>query len=468
MPGEENQPAAPTGVVNATNDQARALDAARAEGARLEAARQSGIREAVELGGLDAAFANQLIARSDMTVADAGMAVLREQAKRSAADPTRGAADIRIVSEQTDVRRAAMSDAIVLRCNPNAAIRTDAGRVEAARQFRGHNLMDMARSCVEAAGGNTSGLSRREIAVLALNLDNDMRGRAGMQSTSDLPHILGSTINRTLRAAYEIQVRTFTGWARRSTAPDFREVARVQLSESSAFRKVKEGGEYKALSFGEGAEKFALAKSGGIIALTWESIINDDLSAFDRLPTMLAAEAAALEGDAVYGILIGNPKMSDGKDLFHAGHANLAAAGGAIDEIALGAARAAMRKQKGMQGRILNLAPSFLIVGPDNETAANKYTSASFVAAKAGDVNPNFNTSLEVVVDGRIANDDWFMAAAPTLVDTIEYAYLEGEEGLFTEQRVGFEVDGLQIKARHVFAAKAIDYRGLYKNPGAA
>ena len=111
--------------------------------------------------------------------------------------------------------------------------------------------------------------------------------------------------------------------------------------------------------------------------------------------------------------------------------------------------------------------PSFLIVGPDNETAANKYTSASFVAAKAGDINPNYNTSLEVVVEARIDNRDWFMSAAPTLIDTIEYAYLEGEEGLYTEQRQGFEVDGLQIKARHAFAAAPIDWRGLWKTPGA-
>jgi hypothetical protein len=52
-------------------------------------------------------------------------------------------------------------------------------------------------------------------------------------------------------------------------------------------------------------------------------------------------------------------------------------------------------------------------------------------------------------------------------VDTIEYAYLEGEEGIFTETRQGFEVDGVEIKVRHVFGAKAIDFRGMYKNAGA-
>lgn len=461
MPGEQDNQAASNAATQAQ------LDAARAEGARLESERQAGIREAVRLGGLDEAYAQQLIGRSDMTAADAGMAVLREKAKRDAAAPTRSAADIRTISDETEQRRAALGDAIVLRTNPNAPISKDAARMEAARQYRGMTLMDMARESIEAAGGSTRSLSRREIAVIALNLDRDMQGRAGMQSGSDFPQILAGTVNRTLRTAYGLQPRTFTGWARESTAPDFREVARTQLSESAAFKQINPGGEYKMLTFGDSAEKYSLSKFGGIVAITWESIINDDLGAFDRIPLALAAEAAAIEGDIVYGILTGAALMSDGVALFDAAHNNLAGAAGAISDITLGDARAAMRKQIGLKGRVLNLTPSFLITGPDNESLANKYTSASFVAAKASDINPNFNTSLEVVIDPRIQGKAWHLAATPALVDTIEYAYLEGEQGLFTETRQGFEVDGVQIKARHVFGAKAIDWRGMYKNAGA-
>jgi len=462
MPGDQGNPAASSNAPTQAQ-----LDAARAEGATQEAARQAGIREAVRLGGLDEAYAQQLIGQRDMSAADAGMAVLREKAKRDAAAPTRSAADIRTVSDETEMRRAAIGDAIVLRANPNAAFRSDTKRMDAARQYRGMTLMDMARESIEAAGGSARSLSRREIAVMALNLDRDMMGRAGMSSTSDFPQILAGTVNRTLRTAYGIQPRTFTGWARESTAPDFREVARTQLSESAAFKQIKEGGEYKMITFGDSAEKYSLGKWGGIVALTWETIINDDLGAFDRIPLALAAEAAAIEGDIVYGILTGAAAMSDGTALFHADHDNLAAVAGAITDVTLGDGRAAMRKQIGLKGRVLNLTPSFLIVGPDNESAANKYTSASFVAAKAGDINPNYNTSLEVVVDPRIQGKEWHLSATPALVDTIEYAYLEGEQGLFTETRQGFEVDGLQIKARHVFGAKAIDWRGMYKNAGA-
>ena len=126
-----------------------------------------------------------------------------------------------------------------------------------------------------------------------------------------------------------------------------------------------------------------------------------------------------------------------------------------------------MRKQTAPDGSVLNLTPSILIVGPDNEAAANKYTSAQFVAAKSVDINPVYNTSLTVVVDARVAGTNWYLSASPALIDTVEYSYLEGENGLFTERREGFEVDGLEIKARLVFAAKAIDWRGLYKNVGA-
>jgi hypothetical protein len=467
MPGEQNNSAAPTPaapVVQLPNE--RALADARAEGARFESERQAGIREAVQLGGLDAAFADQLIGNRDMAASDAGLAVLREKAKRDSATPTRSAANIETISDETERRRQAIGDAIVLRANPNPDFRKDAARMGAARQFRGFDLVDMAREAIEAAGGNTRGFSRREVAVMALNLQRDMQVRGGMHSTSDFPEILAGTVNRTLRAAYALQPRTFTGWARESTAPDFRQVARTQLSESSAFQKINEAGEYKALTFGESAEKYSLGKYGGIVAITWESIINDDLSAFDRVPVALAAEAAALEGDIVYGILTANAAMSDTIALFHADHKNLAGAG-AISDVTLGAGRAAMRKQVGLKGRVLNLTPSFLIVGPDKEVEANKYTSASFVAAKASDINPNFNTSLEVVVEPRVAGNLWFLSAAPALVDTVEFSYLEGEQGLYTEQRQGFEVDGLQIKARHVFAAKAIDWRGMWKNPGA-
>ena len=56
------------------------------------------------------------------------------------------------------------------------------------------------------------------------------------------------------------------------------------------------------------------------------------------------------------------------------------------------------------------------------------------------------------------------LVASPAAIDTIEYA----QEGVALETRMGFDVDGIEIRARLDFGAKAIDWRGLYKNPGVA
>lgn len=472
MTPEEIAAAAAVAATRAANPTAPDADALRQAGIQDERQRSADIRTAVQaarstLGAEADALATRLI-DAGVGVDEARKQIIDALAEASKGQAVRGAAQIRTERDEVETLRTRMSDALVLRNNPNA---TDfAGTkidVAGARNFRGMDLMDMARRSIAAAGGNADGLSRRQIAMAALNLDADSRRSAGMMGTSDFPFILASTVNRSLRAAYEQAPRTFTGWARQSTNKDFREKAVGQLSGMSQFSKINEGGEYKIMTFSDSSEKYSLSKYGGIVPITWESIINDDLDAFGRLPRMIAEEAAALEGDLVYAALLGNPTMADTMALFHSNHANLAGTAGAINDVTLGAGRAAMRKQTGANGRVLNLAPEILIVGPDKEAEALKYTSSNFVASKSVDINPAFNTSLSVIVDNRVTGNQWYLASPPNRVDTVEYAYLEGENGLFTTRREGFEVDGVEIKARHVFAAKAIDHRGLYKNAGA-
>ena len=49
----------------------------------------------------------------------------------------------------------------------------------------------------------------------------------------------------------------------------------------------------------------------------------------------------------------------------------------------------------------------------------------------------------------------------------IEYAYLQGFEGLQVQTQVGFDTDGVEIKARLDFGAGGVDFRGAFRNPGA-
>lgn len=452
----------PTGdITMLTPEQKQALaarrDAIRAQFATFES------RADLDQGAL-ATLRQSCEDDTDMTAEQAGAKLLAFLGSATTATPSAAGAPAAaptgsLTQDETVTYREGAFNALLHRANPSAH------KLEgAAAQFRGMDLMDMARDSVERAGHRTRGMSKQEIAVKAL------------QSTSDFPAILSNTINRSLRAGYDAAPRTFLPFSRQATLPDFKEISRVQLGGAPSLKRVVEGGEYEQGNIGEGAEKYRVHKYGRIVSLTWETIVNDDLDALSRIPFAFGASASDLESDLVYAILTNNPAMADGVALFHADHGNLGTAaklGDALDpskDNPLAAMRKAMRLQKGIEGRYISINPQFLIVPPSLEEVALKATNAAIVAAKGVDLNVT-GVTLTPIVEPRLEDGSataWFAAASPGVIDTIEYAYLEGHEGVFTETKQGFEVDGMQVKCRHVFGAKAIDYRGFYKNAGQA
>ena len=429
--------------------------AIRSAAVAAERQRVKDITEAVRAAKVDESFATRHI-ENGTAIDEVRKDIIAELAKKDANENNTRSANpaVTVGTEQVEKVRAAMEEAIVHRVNPTT-------KLDAGREFRGMDLLDMARFSLEQKGISTKGWSKREVAQAALGI-----GERGYHSSSDFPIVLGNTVNRTLRAAYDAQARTFQSFCRRASASDFKEITRAQISGLvGSFDNIPEGGEYKEATLTEGKETYKLAKYGKKIAITWEALINDDLNAFSRIPQAIAAKAAQKQSDIVYGILLNNPKMADNVDLFHSTHGNLGSAA-TINGTSMSAARALMRKQKGLEGDYINVAPRFLIVGPDKETEAQQLINATIVATKTADTNV-FRGAAEIITEARITGNKWFLAADPSQIDTIEYAFLDGEGELFTEQRTGFDIDGLEIKARMVFAAKAIDHRGLFYNPGA-
>jgi len=421
------------------------------EGAKLERARISGIGSAVRTVGLDDKFANDLIERG-ITLDEARQKIFDELAKRQAKSPTIHYGDVATMVDENETRQEHMIDALLYRADPSRNKMTDGGR-----RFAGLRLIDFARSSVEARGIKTEGMYPMAIAERAF------------MATSDLPVILSNVANKSLRTAYEAAPRTFTNWARRTTAPDFKTINRIFMSDAPKLEKVTENGEFKRGVVSEGQETYQLATVGKVIGLTRQAIVNDDMSAFTRIPAMFATAAANYESDIVYAILTANAALADGSALFHAAnHANLTSTGTVIDITSLGVARKLMRLQKTPQSVVMNLSPRYLIVPAALETLAWQFTNPPIFPTQPSSANP-FLGELVTVVEGRLdaaSATAWYLAADPMQIDTIEYCYLEGNEGVYIETRQGFDVDGMEIKARLDFAAKAIDYRGLYKNVG--
>ncbi|GHC33296.1 hypothetical protein GCM10007291_37880 [Gemmobacter nanjingensis] len=403
---------------------------------------------------LERSFAEDLVKRG-VSVDESRRLILDQVAAKS--DETRTFPHVAIPLGGRDeriTRRDAVANALLHRYSPTLFPLEDA-----ARQYRGMTLLELARESLGNAGVNTRGLSRDEVATRALH------------STSDFPEILSAVTNKTLRQAYDAYPRTFALFCRQVLATDFKSMHRVQLGEAPQLLEVGESGEFKRGTLGESKESYRVKTYGRVVAITRQVLINDDLDAFTRIPAMYGNSIAQLESDVVWGIITANPAMADGNALFHTTHKNLAGTGAALDVASVGAARAAMALQTGLDKKtVLNIRPAFLIVPAALELKAEQLVAQNLVPADSAKVVPQSIRTLSPISEPRLdaaSATSWYLAASPNQIDTIEYAYLEGQQGAYIETRNGFDVDGVEIKCRLDFGAKAIDWRGLYKNPGA-
>jgi hypothetical protein len=456
-PAEQNRNADQTAGTSTTAGQTPAGGGTELEQRQApQAVTGEEIRTAARNAGLDADATMDLLARSvgspmtrDQLMADIG----RRFAERDQGGTTVNR--VQVTRDAGDTMRRGMQDAIAHRLSPGSEL-SDVGR-----GYRGMNLLRMAEEFLTVEGVNVRGWSPSEIAERALH------------TSSDFPALMANGMNRRLRSSYDENVPTYRRWARRApNAPNFKSIDVVQMSALPDLLKVNEGGEVKFGTISDGKVSYVVVTYQRALGISRQTIVNDDLRALERVASGFAAASRRLENRVAYAQLTANAAMPDGVALFHANHGNLAGAGGLISAATLGTGRTAMRLQKGLANEELNLAPSFLIVPATQEQVAYQYTSSQYVPAKQSDTNEfrsGGRTAVEPIVESILDGNSttaWYLAASSADVDTVEWCYLEGAEGPQMSSRLGFTIDGVEVKVSLDFGAAVIDHRGLYKNPG--
>lgn len=432
-------------------------------GVSAERDRITGIRLACRAGRVPPSFEDKLITDGTSLV-KAQAAVLDEIRKRGDDDRGPGSKppDIRVGDDPFLHVRAGIENAILSKLWEKKFPLEDVGR-----RYRGMSMFDIASSFLRARGVRTTEMSRMEIAGMALGLT---RGGGGLHTTSDFPILLEDVARKMLRAAYAERPQNFSPIARRKDLPDFRPNRMLQFGNAPQLLQVNEHGEFTRGTIGESKETWQLASFGRIFGITRQALVNDDTDAFSQVPQKFGRSARTLEMNTVWAIITANAAMSDTFALFSTEHLNLDAAPSVISIASISKGRAAMRVQKDLDGEtLLDLNPEYLIVPAALETVAQQFVSNNLSATTSSAVNI-FAGTLEVIVEPRLDADSvtaWYLAAGADQVDTLVYGSLEGDGGPSIETRIGFDIDGIEIKARHDFAAKAVDYRGLWKNPGA-
>ena len=440
------------------------------EAAAIEARRVASIRDyfANPIGGRGASrslaerfpdlFASAL---TDRTVDIAAVSRLVLARMGEGAEPLAPGDHIESHSSGADFAAAA-SDALALRAGariekPHAAVR-DVQRM---------STLDIARACLSQTGRPSRDLSGMRLIKAAL-------------TTSDFPAILENSLGKVLRAGYESDSQSHTAWVKRTTVRDFKAAARVLLGSAPPLAAIVEGGEYTYGGLAENKTSLQIGKFGKALRLTWETLINDDLQAFAKVPAAMGAAARRAEADAVYALFTANSgagqAMQDSVNLFDAGaHANVSATVGAISTGTLGAARSLLRKQLALGGGYLNLNPRFLIVPAESETLAEQVMAqatrhvvdtVTTNTRKLDAATPEWISRLQLVVEPRLnATYGFYVAAAAEQIDTCELATLESEPNPVLEEEREFEVDAIGYKVRHSFVAKFVDWKGIVRVP---
>jgi len=430
-----------------------ATSVAAGNSSRTRAEANAEIRSIARIAGLDQSWIDgQIDGGADPDTAR--RAAFEALANRSA--PAIRTEQVRVEmgnsQDEPALRARQMGEALYARINPRHELS------EPARRYAYATPVDMAKELLTLRGESTMALSPASLVTRALH------------TTSDFPIILGDTVGRVLRDAYQAAPSGIRRLGRQTTARDFRAVNKMMLGEAPLLEKLNEHGEIKAGTMAEAREAYKVETWARKIGITRQVLVNDDLGAFADLARRMGQAAAETEARILVTLLeagSGNgPTLSDGKTLFHADHGNKAGTGAAISDATLSAARLALRTQKGIEDRTIRVTPRNLLVPPALETTAEKWL-ASIAPATAADVNP-FSGSLSLVVEPRLSSATrWYVTAEPGEIDGLEFAYLSGAEGPQVESRSGWDVDGVEIRVILDFGVGFIDHRGWFMNAGA-
>ncbi len=269
---------------------------------------------------------------------------------------------------------------------------------------------------------------------------------------------------------------------------DFRSVEINRINYSPDLPSVNEDTDYTELAtIGEEGANYKVSKRGRIITITMETILNDDLSAIQRIVRNEGRAARRTFARFVWNFLMSNATYDgDSVALFHASHGNLGSTALTADATGVAAVvarlNALMNQTAPGSGEKLGgawwTARPQLVVPTALQAVAKQLNQSRGIpgAANQGD-NPiaglfgNPDSPERILVNPLFTDtSDWYLTRQPSDVEMIEVGFLNGQETpelfLADNQQVGqmFMADKLQYKTRHIYGGEIADYRGMDKS----
>jgi Caudovirus prohead serine protease len=292
-------------------------------------------------------------------------------------------------------------------------------------------------------------------------------------TTSDFPLLLSAAANKMLLAAYQPAAPSYRQIFLRRDFRDFKPHRHLRVGDFPTLMPLMENGEIQAGTMSESQEIVLLQTFARRIRVTRPMLVNDDLGAFTDFAAAIGRRVADFENATAYALV--NQANGDGPTLTNGPAAvfgtavarlNKAAAGSALDINNLAAGRAAILRQKTLDGLPISVGNAMkLLVGPSLELPARQLTvSVGATQISHANIYAGF---VQPLVEPLIPNNRWYLFADPPTAPVYVYGYLNGAEGPQVTTGPVSGVDGVEVSVIFDFGVGAIDWRGAWFNPGA-
>ena len=267
-------------------------------------------------------------------------------------------------NEDPAVIREAMADALAVRAMPGYQAPAGGRHVE----FLGWRPTEMVAELMRARGERNVPRDTVKLAERAF------------LTTSDFPLLLSAAANKMLLAAYQPAQPTYRQIFLRRDFRDFKPHRHLRIGDFPTLVQLNETGEIQAGAMSESQELVSLSTFARRIRVTRPMLVNDDLGAFTDFAAMIGRRIADFENATAYAVLMQNngdgPLLTTGNARVFstaAARGNKAAAGTILDVTNVAAGRAALMKQKTLDGLPISVGQQMrLLVGPDRELAARQ------------------------------------------------------------------------------------------------
>lgn len=305
-------------------------------------------------------------------------------------------------------------------------------------------------------------------------------------SPDDFPQILANVQYKLLINAFRGFPSPWKTYTKQTTAVDFKSNKRTWLSEFDDLKIKAPGAGYQAGAMKDYAYNIALGTYGRTFTLLRETVINDDLNAFQETPKKMGRAANRTLGKQVANILETNPNAYDGSPIFRSAntsHTALTADATGISALQAGI-KAIATATDPYTSEILGITAKYLVVPPNLAEVAKWLLHATLLTGSTSSLatnpllSPALSAGLTLVVDPylTIFPNRWYLLADPNELHAIEVLQLEGqtEPALLMkdpdtrmvagggEDPWGYYYDDLEYKVRYDWATVPAFYQAIF------